>query len=509
MPPSTVKPLSRSVDSQSWWTAALLLVCAFGPALLLVPSNYWPAWNLLPDADPAVYTYVAREWLRGHPPYVAAWDHKGPVMPAIYGAGLLLGANGMLVVLWLLQGVSAGLVGAVTRARFGNWFGIGAAAGFLLLQVRSFQGGGYTEDVGAPFLAGALYAWHRIGEPHERRRWAALMGACATALLLIRVNQAVPAFVLLAFAVAQEPWKRFVPSLAGSVALAAPFVVGLAIQGAIPAMVDACWNFNRLYADVPLLEQAWSLVGLIKYERFGGLSPLMIGGIGFGLAMWIRRDVFWRGVTCAALATLVVTALSGRTYWHYLTPWAPFAVLFSAWIVHESLQKSPALGRGALMILIAFGGSDLRYFRERYRAAKARDGYWDLRTTCKSYVQPGDTIFVLGSGPLALYLDTDTTSPNRFFAKNPILAQGYSGFDMADFERAWHERPPKLVVDAYRLLPLADGVSPASSRPDDREIWPTSKGINEDHAQRLKELVSGHYHVVWESPDVRLLLRNP
>jgi 4-amino-4-deoxy-L-arabinose transferase-like glycosyltransferase len=101
-----------------------------------------------------MYAYVASHLVRGHTPYVSAWEHKPPGIFFINALGLAL-AGGTRWGIWLVEFVS--LLAAAIAGYFAlrRRFGTAAAAGASLIWLAGLslvlEGGNFTEEFSLPF----------------------------------------------------------------------------------------------------------------------------------------------------------------------------------------------------------------------------------------------------------------------------------------------------------------------------------------------------------------------
>lgn len=430
-----------------------------------------------PTLDGAVFALIGDAVAHGAMPYRDVWDHKPP---GIYLANALIGVVlpevGAWPRAWLLSWASTAvalLALSVLLARSGQrWPGIVAATlvALPLFAVNHFVlGGGQTELVGLAFAVVGV----GIVVSTVRTRWAVVGGAVAGAAVLISVQFA-PALIA-AFLVAgiARPgrWARMACVLLGSAIVPLVSLAWIAANGSLPDMLEQVIAYNRAYLANNQQFRASGLVWAGGDALF--MLPLVVAALARLLAF--RRGGATR-LEIAAIAWLgtglVLVALQGLFFDHYLTALAPPLVILAApslggAIAAARATRFPAIATVVLVVLLATPAVIGVALTEGQSAPATTVA--SVATRIRGLTAPGDSIFVWGNDA-ALYLEADRPLASRFVYMFPLTAEGYtSPAVVAQIVQAWQTRPPRLIVDAthnpgrvggYPLTPSTDASQP-------------------------------------------------
>lgn len=230
------------------WLAVLLALIAF-----VVYGTYGGATELL--HDDAIFAYGGQQMLRGVPPYVSIFDHKGPLTSMLCALGAWLGE---------LAGVDS--LRAI-RATFLT-IGVAAVVAVFYLARGTLRSRRAALFAGAMFLAFTRFGYHAAGGPrpktaavlfealalglaaHQRWYWAAFAGALAG---LVWQPTAAFAFVVLVLSVTQAPAGRRLRSLGLALCgMLTPLVSCSAYflsKGAFGAFFEGAVTFNLRYLE--------------------------------------------------------------------------------------------------------------------------------------------------------------------------------------------------------------------------------------------------------------------
>lgn len=333
-----------------WWPSALTLAAA---ALLLGVA--WrlrePLHGLPLERDEGAYATIAVRWLAGDALYRDLFDHKPPLVYAVFALGQRLPGGPIhrvreLATLYLLASGLAVLV--LSWRLYGRVAALAALALFLAYgSSLRFQGLLFNSEavLVLPATIGCLLAAE--GLRARRLLPLGLAGACVG---LAIAAKPVGGLLLLPLALAAllsarratpERWRSGPSeSRAGRVAAALAVALGGALlpllafalllwrQGALPAAYQALIVYNRLYA-AESLAQGWDPLFLWRiWAPMLALALPALAGLAWALA---RRD--WREpahvvATLWSLALLATALLSLRAYPHYYMAAVP---LLSAW----------------------------------------------------------------------------------------------------------------------------------------------------------------------------------
>ena len=163
---------------------AILALLFASTASPLYATNFW--------TDTNIYFTIGRGMLKGLMPYRDLFDHKGPLLYALYGAGAALCSRGFFGV-WVLEVLSLAALLALAE-RLSGRLGAGplrfAAAPVCAVTVcccRAFTQGGSAEEFCLPaLLLGILCALRIPRDEQGRGKAAVLFGAAAAWVFLIK-----------------------------------------------------------------------------------------------------------------------------------------------------------------------------------------------------------------------------------------------------------------------------------------------------------------------------------
>jgi 4-amino-4-deoxy-L-arabinose transferase-like glycosyltransferase len=449
------------------------------------------------DWDESFYLLMAREMLRGHPPYTVIWDNKPPGLYVLFALTQVILGQTVLAMRLLA-------VIVVTATSFLLWlFGrtvlgsaaIGALAA-LFYALFSTQNGGLAsnaEIMFAPFTTGALLlVAMRAGLPATIRPQRRLVFFVAGLLLGMAIQIKTVAGVELLAALAWIGLAMGTSRRAGQPApiRAALLGAGLLALGALLPLLAAAGYFaisghwgEYVYANftamsiylqaappltLPLVAAAW--LGQAR-----GAALLWLAALAAAPLAWlIRRRHPRAALHLLALGiwlafTLTATLLSRRFYPHYFLQVLPPLSLLAAAVIVQAVRLDSALPRvrQALLIglVVAIGlaqpaARPLGRSAEEVLALLRRTPRTELLVYTAGYLRermaPDDYLYVAEGDPILYYL-TDARLPTRYLLP-PLLNDDLSpmiGVDpLAELDRIMALRPRYVVLlEKYRRDP--------------------------------------------------------
>ncbi len=432
-----------------------------------------PFWHLPLERDEGAYGLVAWRWLHGATPYAQTFDHKPPLIYALYAAVWLVGGPSVVALrvaatLWFAVGLAA--LHSIAAQLYDR---TAAAVAALLYAVAgsafAWQAGVVnTEQALTPLALLALLAllrWQRA----PRRRWALAWGALVAAVALIKPT-AVPLLALgplLALPLPRPRWRRSLAvALLGAALVFTPFALYFLARGAWSDLVWALVTYNREYLAQSADQQ--SLAALA--DLWTPMLPLLLVAIG-GLALPLpaAQRPARRVIVGWTVAFAVAAVASLRPYVHYWYPVVPGLALLAAPVVTWQLRRpatSPAVSPGrallaaaALVALLVLPPAALNLrLASSSPAAQSAALYGNdgelfaqapaVATTLAALVPPGAPVWVWGAEP-EIYLLADRPAATRWIFDYPVtLFPALQAARDADFART----PPAAVVvyDAVR-----------------------------------------------------------
>ena len=403
----------------SWLVAAFLAV-----ATLAVYSRFGSQARLL--HDDAIFAYGGQQMVRGIPPYVSIFDHKGPLTTILCGIAAWLGE------LFGMDSLSA-------MRRMFLAIGVGSVLAVFGLARSLFHSTRTGLLAGAMFLAFARFGYHAISGPRPktavvlfesiallcivRRHWfaAGFSGALAG---LVWQPTAVFAFAAVFLAgTMSEPGKKRKALTSAVLGMATPLLLTSGYflwKGAFAEFFEGAVSFNLSYLSSPTsIRLHLFKIGEAIYEANIGLGfPITFGLLCIGLMLpWRSRG---KGLANALLrdrfACLFVTLpwpilwsladFQGQPdFWVFL----PFAAVGFAWPLDRAMKGMQsdvdwAPGKSvALWLLAAFtliGGG--LYVGSYHRSVELPEQRSEVEALLASFDED-DPILFLGA-PEALVL---------------------------------------------------------------------------------------------------------
>jgi hypothetical protein len=461
-----------------------LLLLAFGlGGLALLPVPF--------TRDQGIYAYVAWRWLGGDVPYLGAFDHKGPLLYAVFMLALKLSGGAM----WgpnladLLARAAAVALAYPLGRRFLNARGALYAAVFTALPLFGLFNSCWWNDQAETFMLPLLGASAFLAlDPKRRPAALALAGVLAAQAVMLKPTALLHGLFLLAWvALRREPGEGPRPALCLLSGLAAGVLAWIgyfAARGALGAMWEVLVVFNSFHGQASLAAMNDPLKTLAQGERaVFGLIPLLL----FFLLLPSREDKGRGFILLFAAASFAQVLTQGRFFlYHWLAavPAAGLAAGAGLSRLHEVLagRWRPLAGRvvaGAFLLGFAAGSVNLWYLvAESYRTrdylagridlaqyyarfsekgAKGRGDFNLLASAAAAHylrlhVPPSGRVLVFGYEPLVNYLAA-RPAPTRFEIDYPLTFTPRSE-RAAALRRRWRlefmtdlqARPPAMVV---------------------------------------------------------------
>jgi hypothetical protein len=384
------------------------------PALLLAAWLCALAFILPYDPDEAVYSIIASGIVDGRWPYRDLFDHKPPLLYAVYlPAGLGASIEAMRVIAAVCVAASFAPLWAIARRWLGERERKPAMAAYALALANPFLIIGANAEAflllplvsavaaPSPLLAGALFG-------------------CALAIKPIAIVFA-PLLLLI--------WKRSAwQAAAGAVA-----VVGIISAFFVPVWGDywdANVTFNLDYATAGS-RSWWRLFGVEVSVLIGSAALWLVAAFGFGRSSHRAMLAVWLG--CAVLAAKA----TGYDYAHYYVLLAPPVALLAGrgWVAIVD-RRSAIVGATVLILGVATVGVSLAALG---LARELRDEDSALSAAIRE--QPGE--FYLAGDRSQIYATAEREPSRRVFFSVPLVVRpDWEGDAMRDIA----DCPPAAVA---------------------------------------------------------------
>jgi len=444
----------------------------------------WPLWLLLAVfllgsliilplpmlRDQGIYAYVAWNWVNDRIPYRDAFEHKGPLLYAVYAAALTFSRGAM----WgpnladvLARGATIPLVYWSAAKVFDRRSAMAAAffAALPLFTVfNSCWWNAEAETFILPLLPLSLgLALERFG---SARFLAGVVAAQAVALKPTALLHA----LFLVFPAATHPVgkKGGLLFIAGVLAGLAPWAIYFAAKGAVSDLYAALYMFNRFHAGLAPgadWRQALDLAGRDAWRIFGLLLIFLGAGV---LAR--RRRLLVLGYALAGAAQVALQAKFFFYHWLVLIP--PAALLAASGLnwVQENFHR--AVYSLALFIVLVQTVLGLRFYallqihyhtpryligvdnRDEYYARFREPGTdfnfyatWHAADYLRHHTPADEKVLVFGYEPGINYLAA-RFAPTRFHSDYPLTFTPHS-----QEARSWRELWRRIFMADLRRHP--------------------------------------------------------
>lgn len=498
----------------------LLLLALFGLAsLIILPLPFL--------RDQGIYAYVAWAWVNDRIPFRDAFEHKGPLLYAVYAAALSFSKGAMWGVNLadVLARLSAVLLSywaasIVLEKRFALTAALFTALP-LFAVFNSCWWNAEAETFMLPLFPLSLGLALRPGHPSRF-----LAGLVAAQTVALKPTAVLHALFLFGPASARPTGKRAGLSYgAGLLAGILPWVLYFAAKGALADLYSDLIRFNTFHAGLTPGQgwpQALALAGKGTWMVFGLLVLLALAGI------FDRRRLLLLAWTAQALAQVFLQTKFFLYHWLVVIP--PLALLAAGGIrwIYDNLQRSLSYLAWALFLVQAALG--LRFYallqshyqtpqyllgqvdRDQYFARFREPGAdfnfyatWHVADYLRRHTAPSDTILVFGYEPGINYLAA-RFAPTRFHSDYPLTftpksagAEQWREQAREVFLHDLTQAPPRVIIlvagDQNALEP-EDSLTQARSFPPFWEFltqnYEPSKTIEdfhffERHAHRLPD----------------------
>jgi 4-amino-4-deoxy-L-arabinose transferase-like glycosyltransferase len=487
------KPAMRSIAGER---LALAVIALWIPLQLLVtwPAPLTPAFDGPWRYDTSIFAYEGALVRQGAMPYLAFWDHKGPLIYLLNAAGLSI-SGGHLWGIWVIGLITVWLAAALGYRAMRDAFGAPAALigiVFFIVALGGFDSGtNMTEEYALPLAWAAALVLVRW----TRRTRATLsvglaLGAIGALAFFLRGNLAgASAAAVLTMAVVMLRERRYgalartvVGTIIGVVIASAPILAWLAHGGALRAFWDQAIAYNLTYTRADFTQRLVSAIAGVWLATL--TAPLLLPAA--GLVACARRltraraherpHVLMMFALIWIATELLLASLSGRPYDHYFIMLLPPMAVLTAVLVGEILShphtranlrrrvRSPAIIAAlfALVMLPPLAGNlVLRARTTGIVPSRASSQVVQTADYVRAHSSPRDRLLVWGlSG--GVYFLAQRPAASKYLFAFPLLTRAYGDSVAPDFLAELRDAPPAIIVDAA----VSDQSAPPLSRWD-------------------------------------------
>lgn len=461
---------------------ALVLIALWIPLQLLItwPAPLTPAFDGPWRYDTSIFAYEGALVRDGAMPYVAFWDHKGPLIYLINAAGLSL-SGGRAWGIWAVGLITVWLAAAVGYRAMRGAFGARPALVGLVFFIVALggieMGANMTEEYALPLAWGAalvLVQWTRT-----RRGTLGVglaLGAIGALAFFLRGNLAggaIAASITIALVLLRE--RRFgalartaLAAIIGAVIVGAPLIAWLARGGALRAFWDQAVSYNLMYTQADFTQRLLSAIAGVWLAT--ATAPLLLPAAGLVVCVRQLHRSRTRGRSHPVMMftliwiamELLLASVSGRPYDHYFIMLLPPMALLTAALVAEILShpltranvrrrvRSPAIIAAlfALVMLRPFVANVvLRARTTGIVPPRASSQVVQTADYVRAHSDPTDRLLVWGlSG--GVYFLAQRPPASRYLFAVPLLTRTYGDSVVPDFLAELRRAPPAIIVDA-------------------------------------------------------------
>lgn len=330
----------------------LLLLLTFVVTLSL---NSNPFSNLLPVHDSSMFQYFGYAMDKGKTMYTEIFDHKGPMIFVINYIGTIL-STPQFHGIYFMEFISLFVYFFFSYKTINLWltktlsFITVIPQGIILMDY--LEKGNLTEEYALPFIAISLYIFSKYFIDAKSINYfeVIFLGFASAVVFSLRANMVVVwlAFSLVIFLrllVAKEYktlFKYIFSFLGGLLLFFLPMGVYLYMNGALEAAIFQSLTFNIVYLD-NTSNPTDAILKLYTSLNNNFVIILFAAFLAYMVFNWRKADrnekYFYVGVLLFSIGSYASSALSGRSYMHYLMTMIPVMTLPTALLLQKITNK--------------------------------------------------------------------------------------------------------------------------------------------------------------------------
>lgn len=466
----------RNIVYRTWEKVLSLL----GALCVLLPTS---PWNLqFAYRDSGVFLYTGWRILNGELPYRDIWDHKPPVIFYINALGLSL-SDGSRWGVWLIELVLLSMAAFLGFQLLKKAFGLLPSFFSLLLWLLSLvyvlQGGNLTTEYTLSLQFAALWLVYHA-DKSKRPDWNFFLIGLTGAIAFFTKQTAVGIWIAILvyltfkrlFSRQGRQWFRESSLIAlGALTFSAVVTVFFWIQGALPQLWNAAFEYNFIYSartSGDLSERLDTIIRGIRPLTRVALLQLGLTGYAFAILLLLfRRNLLDKALPLVFIGLinlpveLILIGLPGRTFPHYYMTLLPVLAIFTgaaAWVAVYLMTswKVPGIIQAALVLIIAGLVSWSSFDDYLNQVYMYRD--FTRNRPMVEYIQentsPGDQVLVWGAETSINYF-ARRRSPTVFVYQFPLHQEGYTNeTSINQFYDDIIQNQPRLIIDTDTKDPL-------------------------------------------------------
>ncbi len=452
-----------------WILAAMLMIYFMIPPVSISNPLYYPS-------DTSVFFMMGEYWLEGMQPGRDLFDHKGPLLYAIFafGSWLIPGKAGLFLLLSISLGVSFYFLFRLSRLFLSRFEATIATVAYIAICASAFMGG--TEDFSLPFVVAPLYYFIRYLHQSERDPsipWPVWIfsGISFGAIVMLRPNNAGVLCAIIIYIGCRMLYKKqfsallkaAVLFLAGSILSILPMLLFLHLNGVLADCLYAGYTFNMTFATNGIAEKSpadW--LAIVKYSA----SLWLV--LPFGFILYMRQHLCGR-MYAAMLAVSIISALfliPGKNYAHYFILYSPcvvFALICAILTIKNATSKKGIIlvGLATLLVYASSVGFSLIILRyglygvlcpEKHAKHLAEQNVYRASQNMRKLIPADELNQVLhydGQGNVYLYMQAKP--PTRYFMLQEFLLNQVPAIRETVERDIVRSKPAWIIIRDYQL----------------------------------------------------------
>ena len=454
--------------------------------IILMQDPFAPFANKTASYDPGVFTYSAKEMIRGGLIYKDFFDHKGPVLYLLNVIGLIL-LGGDLTGIWLVDLVclaTATFFLYKSAELFASKFVALLAVVYTLFLSAVLEPGNGTQFFALPFICISLFLFLKsFVEEGDFKKIDLMVVAGSFALTFLLQPYLVTLWcafgaVTITLRLYEKNYRYLLRNFLVIIAVIAitliPFLIYALDHQLLSDAISCFWTFNRAYSHPSFGTVAeGAYYTLINIEKGHAVIPVAFY-LGY-LALHFKEIDNKRvhaGIVLSLFLTLFIgCSLSGLNYPHYSIILLPLICVIVVFCL-EYLRQRHSVTNSLLLFIFAIFSWRLVAIQicNTHNAYKPDERLNALVKFIQKNTDKNDRIAIVGNDSQLYYL-ADRKSSSRFHYTSPIFAVTGFNIDIAkQYLDDLHRNSPKLIavktVD-YLQQPafinkfLSDGYKPA------------------------------------------------
>lgn len=323
------------IDYKKYCSIGMILLVIFAFTFIISMESALNPWNVTVPVgnDSNVFRSIANYMLNGLMPYRDLFDHKGPIIYLINYFGIILSPKyGIWVLEFIFMFITIYFIykSASLLLKGNHCYSLLTTFIVCTPLFSYFEGGNLTEEYALPFIAISLYVFldYYLNKKVNTVRLV-ICGMCCAMVFLLRVNMATlwVVFCIAIFlkCVINKEWKeltKFVVlfTIGFSLILIAT-IVWLNKANALGDFINCYFSFNGMYSSgVKLYDIIDTVLALCSH------NIVMFGLIGSILIVSYKKDELSKVCLIYFVFTILLSAMSGRKYYHYAIIYIPMLV---------------------------------------------------------------------------------------------------------------------------------------------------------------------------------------